>query len=189
MHKAVVNYNPEIGVKFLTYAYFLVEREIKNEIFGKGTRQQGNRQLEHLVSSIYLPVSTAKDENVTVMDLIPDTFDYRDVDYKLDLEMEFKRIRDIMAYTLEQDEDFILMQLYYCGETSSNVAEMLEIDEKILIGKKNMALRRLREIPYIKMLMQKAVQCKLDEIGTARTLKQMFIKEELKDKLDRLSRQ
>ena len=78
------------------------------------------------------------------------------------------------------------MSLYYYNKSLSELAADEKISEKNLLRIKSAALRKLREVPYIKMLMQKYFQNRIDEIGTAETLSQLFLKEELKEKMKRI---
>ena len=186
LYVALQSYEEGKGTSLMTHICSNIKYKIFEYTVGRSTKNVRNSEFYNTFISLYTPSSKKEDEDVCILDTIQDNFNFSDIDYKLDIQREFERIRKIMLNVLDFDEEFVLMSLYYYNKSLSELAADEKISEKNLLRIKSAALRKLREVPYIKTLMQKYFQNRIDEIGTAETLQQLFLKEELKERMKRI---
>lgn len=149
LDKAVKTYKDDKGATFFTYAYFLIKRELYNQTIGRSEKDIKNSKFNNVAKSIFEEVSSST-ENIQIIDTISDTiYLYDDIDYKLYIDEEFRRIINIMQQVLSADERKVLIN-YYCREkTLEQLAQKLNISVERVRQLISAAIKKLRKIPYI----------------------------------------
>ena len=150
LDKATKTYEDDKGKTFLSYAYTMIIREIYTETVGRSSKDIENTQFNNAAKSIYETVS-ANTDNLEIIDtIVGDVHLYENIDHKLYIEAEFKRIIEIMQQVLSVEERKVLIN-YFCREkTLQQIAEKLDIKSEKARQLRNNALTKLRRVPYIR---------------------------------------
>ena len=183
---ALQTYKEDRGMSLLSHICQTIQYEMYRQTLGKSKKEIQNAKLNNLTNSIYEKISNDNQDSL-VIDTIPDnSFSYDDVDYEIDLKREFRKILKIMHRHLEFEEEVIMLDLFFHDKKVEEVAAKFNSTEIQMKRRKDMILRKLRAVPYIKEIRKQIVQEKIKEIDEVDSIKAFFTKEGLLNQLEEM---
>ena len=158
MIKAADKYDTtlEPRANFVTYAFYWVEREIKNLIFGTNKKDKLNADLNNSCARLNEPLTIDEEIGGEIIDLIPTTTD----EYlELDLQLWMKHLRTkldeyMLQYTRLREREVLKMLSGWDSKPMSltDVSEVLFVTPQRVRQIRNDAYRKLRRLPQVKQL-------------------------------------
>ena len=160
------DFNNPKRAKFITFAVCLIEREIKNLLFGRSKKERLNNELYN--GSISLETPIGDDDSDTIKDFIADKDDsYYFIEEKLWLDKLKIDLHQCMNKILTLEEREILQLLYgfnFNPLTLEEVGNIFNIKGERVRLKKNRAFRKLRQYPKVKELAEEYLDLDLSSI-------------------------
>lgn len=160
------DFNNPKRAKFITFAVVLIEREIKNLLFGRSDKEKYNIEFYNNCTSLDMPAGDDGSLS-TIKDIIPDTEDsYSFIDEELWLGKLKIDLRMCINKILHLDESLILEYLY--GIKSNNPLTLAEVGDILGISsekvrlKRNRAFKKLRQNSEINELAKEYLDLDLD---------------------------
>ena len=160
------DFNNPKRAKFITFAVCLIEREIKNLLFGRSDKEKLNNEFYNNCTSLETPIGD--DDSDTIKGIIPDTEDqYSFIEEKLWLDKLKIDLNQCMNKILILEEREILQLLYgfnFNPLTLAEVGDILSINAEKVRLKKNRAFRKLRQNTKVQELAEEYLDIDLSSI-------------------------
>ena len=161
------DFNNPKRAKFITFAFYQIEREIKNLLFGRSDKEKLNNEFYNNCTSLDTPIGTDDDKH-TIKGIIPDTDDsYYFIEEKLWLDKLKIDLNQCMNKILILEEREILQLLYgfnFNPLTLAEVGDILSINAEKVRLKKNRAFRKLRQNTKVQELAEEYLDLDLSSI-------------------------
>ena len=164
LHKAVLNYKPDKGANFLTYAHFLIEREIRNELFGRSSREIGNKKLSQKTDSLYERASAENDEFL-VLDTLVDEFSFKEIDTNIDNLAAFNKVLKAMKKIMTEEDQDNFLEYYYFNSSFEQIAAEKGVLLNTIKSSIQTNMNRLRQTPTIRKMRTNFMKEKLEDIN------------------------
>ena len=166
---AVIHYdfNNSKKAKFITFAVCLIEREIKNLLFGRTDKEKYNNEFYNNCTSLETPIGD--DGSDTIKDFVPDIEDtYGFIEEELWLNKLKIDLNECMNKVNTLEEREVLHFLFGFNGRPLTLAEVGEILGGISIEKvrlkKNRAFKKLRNNQKVKDLAKEYIDTDIDSI-------------------------
>ena len=165
---AVIHYdfNNSKKAKFITFAVCLIEREIKNLLFGRTDKEKYNNEFYNNCTSLETPIGD--DGSDTIKDFVPDIEDtYGFIEEELWLNKLKIDLNECMNKVNTLEEREILQFLFGFNSkplTLEEVGNIFNIKGERVRLKKNRAIRKLRQYPKVQELAEEYLDLDLSSI-------------------------
>ena len=160
------DFNNPKRAKFITFAVCLIEREIKNLLFGRSEKERFNNELYN--GSISLETPIGDDDSDTIKDFIADKDDsYYFIEEELWINKLKIDLNECMNKVNTLEEREILQFLFGFNSkplTLEEVGNIFNIKGERVRLKKNRAIRKLRQYPKVQELAEEYLDLDLSSI-------------------------